>query len=452
MSFDNYNDTESERVLEEQRRRRAAQFRLSIDENSDNFDEDNISDEPSEINSYSGQDVKEKIERNSKHAFKKKKKAEKKERKAKNKHNRRIFRFMWLISVVIVGAMAAMFIITGIDDMLAIKRTDSSTVEIEIPQNPDLDTVAETLVTNGIIDEPIYFKLFANMTKSADDFTQGTYEMQKNMDYEAIINYLLSSSNRMDTVSVTITEGENVVEIANTLKEAGALDDVDEFLELLKSDDFDEDFSFLAAISNGTSRYYKLEGYLYPDTYEFYENEEPASIIYTFLNNYETKINEKQEVSGYSKNVSIETMIEQSDTDYSLDEIITIASIIQAEAADTDDMYYISSILHNRLSADLDMGVSNLGLDSTRYYPYRTAADVPESLGSDYVSDYDTYDNKGLPAGPICNPGMEAIIAAINPNSTDYYYFCHDSSGTAYYASTLYEQNANLEYIEYYDN
>lgn len=447
-----YYDNDSERALEEQRRRRATQFRLSIDESSENYDENYDNDEPSEINSYSGQDVKEQIARNSRQALKKKKKAEKKERKAKNKHNRRIFRVMWFVSVFIVGAMGAMFIITGMNDMLAINRPDSSTVTIDIPQNPNLNTVAETLEANGVIDEPTYFKMFASLTKSSDDFTQGTYEMRKNMDYEAIINYLLSSSNRTDTVSVTITEGENAVEIANTLKENGALDDVDKFLELLKSDQFDEDFSFLAAITNGTSRYYKLEGYLYPDTYEFYENEDPENIIYKFLNNYETKINEKQVVDGYSKKISVVKMIEQSDTEYSLDEIMTIASIIQAEAANADDMYYISSILHNRLTADSDMGVSNLGLDSTRYYPYRTAKDLPADVGSDYVSNYDTYDKAGLPAGAICNPGMEAIIAAINPNSTDYYFFCHDSSGTAYYATTLYEQNANLEYIEYYDN
>ena len=94
------------------------------------------------------------------------------------------------------------------------------------------------------------------------------------------------------------------------------------------------------------------------------------------------------------------------------------------------------------------MGVSNLGLDSTKFYPYRSAKDVPDGLGSDYKSNYDTYDKAGLPAGPICNPGMDAIKAAINPADTNYYYFCHDSDGNAYYASTIYEHNANLENIK----
>lgn len=450
MSLDN-NHTDYEKALEQQRRRRAEQFRLNINESNDNFETLHSDSEPAELNSYSGQDVREQIKRNSKHAMKKKKKEEKKAIKLKNKHNRRIFRSIWLVSVLIIGAMVAMYVITGMNDMLAINRTDSSTVTVEIPENPTVDTVANVLASKGVISEPSYFKLFAQLTK-AGSFTQGKYEMRKNMDYEAIINYLNSNSNRTDTVSVTITEGENAIEVAKTLKQNGALENEDEFLKLLTSNKFDEDFDFLHAIKNADKRYYKLEGYLYPDTYEFYVNEKPESIVYKFLNNYEVKVNEKQTVDGYSKRTTVMKMIEQSDTKYSLDEIMIIASIVQAEAANKDDMYYISSILHNRLNANADMGVSNLGLDSTRFYPYRTADNVPENLGGkNYVSNYETNENAGLPAGPICNPGMEAIKAAINPKSTDYYFFCHDSKGKAYYSSTLYQQNANLEYIESYD-
>lgn len=443
MSLDN-NFTQSN--LEEQRRRKAESFHLNI---RDNYDDDgNGYSESDELNSYSGQDVKDEIARQSKNALKKKKKEKKKELKARNKHNRRFFRWFWIISVLIVGAMMSVFIIDGMNDLLAINRTDSSTAKIEIPENPTLDDVAQTLAESGIIGEPSYFKMFASITKSADDFTQGTYEMRKNMDYEAIINYLLSSNNRTDTVKVMITEGQNVLEVANTLKENGVLNDTDKFLELCASDDFDSDFGFLKDIKNSKDRYYKLEGYLYPDTYEFYKNEDAQSTIYKFLNNYEMKINEKQDVSGYDKLTTVNKMIEQSDSGYTLDQIMTIASIIQAEAANVDDMYNVSSIIHNRLEADPDMGVSNLGLDSTKYYPYRSADDVPSSEGKNYTSKYDTYSKAGLPAGPICNPGMDAIIAAINPNSTNYYYFCHDSDGNAYYASTIYEHEANLEYIK----
>ncbi|MFZ2251540.1 MAG: endolytic transglycosylase MltG, partial [Ruminococcus bromii] len=346
MNPDNFNMSEQE--LNAQRRRRAENFKLNIDESE--YEDDNFvksEDEPSNLNSYSGQDVKKQMARESKQVLKQKKKEEKKALKAKNKYNRRTFRFIWIISVLIVGAMAAVYMITGMNDLLAVNRTDSSTVKIEIPENPTVDDVIKVLVDNKVIGEPSYFKLFVNVTKSADDFTQGTYEIRRNMDYEAIINFLSSNNNRTDTVSVTITEGESVLEIANTLEKNGALGDRDEFLSLCNSEKFDSDFDFIKAETNADKRYYKLEGYLYPDTYEFYRNENAESVIYKFLNNYETKINEKQTVDGYSKKTTVLKMVEESDTKYSLDQVMTIASIIQAEAADKEDMYYISSILHN---------------------------------------------------------------------------------------------------------
>ena len=432
--------------LEEQRRRKADSFRLNI---SENYDEDGElgSSEPEEISSYSGEDIKHRIARESKRSLKKMRKEEKRELKARNRRNRRVFRIAWLVSVAIIGAAIAVFLITGMNDLLAINRKgDNATVTVDIPKDPTLDTVTEVLAKNGIIGEPNYFRMYATLTKS-DTFTQGSYELTKDMDYQAIISNLQGNSRRTDTVEVTITEGMSVVEIADKLVEEKALSEKDDFLKLCSSDDFDKDFDFLAAIKNGSDRYFKLEGYLYPDKYEFYQNDDPKSIIYKLLNNYEKRMYEKQDF-GYDKLYSVHKLMEKYETEYSLDEIMTIASIIQAEAADKEDMYYVSSILHNRLDADASMGVSKLGLDSTKYYPYRSEEALPDNVSSNYKSRYDTYDNEGLPPGPICNPGMEAIKAALKPYDTSYYFFCHDKYGNAYYASTIYEHEANLEYID----
>ena len=445
MGYDNNDEKKLQEQLEEQRRKKVKNFKLNIQ--NDIYDEPAVLDEnvePEELTSYSGEDVKQKMAKDSKHALKKKKKEEKKLAKAKNKKNKSIFRLFWFVAVLIIGSMFGMFAVTGINDMLAVNRTEDTKVKIEIPENPDLDVVTTVLVENNVIEEELFFKLFAIVTKSDDEFTQGTYEIATNKDYEAIINFLLSTSNRQDTVTVTIPEGLNVREIANTLKDNGAISDTDKFLELCNSDHFAEDYDFIKAIPNKPDRYYKLEGYLYPDTYLFYKNQDPEDVIYTFLNNFESRYEDKQEVKGYDKRVEIDKMVEESE--YSLDEIMIIASIIQAEAANKEDMYYISSIIHNRLEADVDMGVSNLGLDSTRFYPYRTKEDVPEDVRDTYVSSYDTYDKAGLPTGEICNPGIYAILAALNPNDTDYYFFCHDSDGNAHYASDIYEHNLNLEY------
>lgn len=432
--------------LEEQRRRRAENFRMNV---SGSYDSDNPSDrEPEEINSYSGQDVKEQIARESKKSLKRREREQKKALRVRNKRNRRIFRIMWLVSVFLVGVMVATYIVTGMNDLLAINRTDNSTVSVTIPAKASLDTVTDELVRTGVISEGSYFKMFAVITKSAGEFSGGTYELAKNMDYQAILTNLQGNSSRTDTVEVTIIEGMSVVEIADKLVEEKALGDKEKFLQLCASDNFDDDFDFLKDIKNSGERYYKLEGYLYPDKYEFYQNDDPMSIIYKFLNNFEDKLYDKQAFDGYDKLYSVNKMIEKTETTYTLDQIITIASIVQAEAANKEDMYYVSSILYNRLEASAEEGVSSLSLDSTKYYPYRSEDKLPATAGKNYKSRYDTYTLKGLPPGPICNPGNEAIKAALLPASTSYYYFCHDKDGNPYYASTIYEHEANLEYIK----
>ena len=141
-----------------------------------------------------------------------------------------------------------------------------------------------------------------------------------------------------------------------------------------------------------------------------------------------------------------------------MEDILTLASLIQAEAADEKDMYMISSVLHNRLSTLSnggtnwygESGLSKLQLDSTIFYPYATQADVPVSIRDSYISQYSTYEYEGLPAGPICNPSLAAIEAALSPNDTNYFYFCHKAAtdtedAVAYYAVT-YSEHINNQY------
>ena len=162
----------------------------------------------------------------------------------------------------------------------------------------------------------------------------------------------------------------------------------DEFLEACNSIDF-SDYDFIADISNADEKYYLLEGYLFPDTYNFFENESVETTLRRFLDNFESRMEDLQADIAAS--------------DYTLDEIITLASIIQAEAANTDDMYMISAILHNRLENGESHDIYSLDCDSTLYYPYNSST-APEG----YVSRYSTYLNNGgvsgLPAGAICNP------------------------------------------------
>ena len=404
-----------------------------------------------EINSYSDSDTKKRIERDSKKALKQQKKEEKLIEKTKAKRNRRIFKLVWITMVVIIGVVLSQYLLVGVNDLMAISREDNpAKVTIHIPADPTMDDVANVLYKANVIKQPGFFKMYANFTSSVEGFRQGDFEIETDKDYEAIINFLQSNVNRTDIVTVQITEGMNVLEIANSLHEKEVISDIQEFLDLCNDTYFDEDFTFLQDITNASDRYYKLEGYLFPDTYDFYVGEAPKSVISKFLNNYENKIVLHKE--KYFSNSKKSTLVDEAaETGYSMDEILTIASIIQAEAASRDDMYEISAILHNRLKYGAEYGVAKLNCDCTVYYPYRKEADVPESIRASFKSTYNTNDFDGLPPGPICNPGVEAIKAAINPPESENLYFCHDTAengSQAYYATTIEQHEANLKAIE----
>ncbi|MBQ5399595.1 MAG: endolytic transglycosylase MltG [Ruminococcus sp.] len=446
----NYNS--EEKRINELRKKKIQNFHLDIDQDDlavgERYRElEHIEDEYSEdINSYSGEEAREQMRRDSRNYLREEKRERKKQMKYIDRQNKRRFRLIWWVSVLLVGIMLGIFLLVGVNDMMGLSRPDEKKVTVSIPENPTFKDVCNALKSKGVIKEEFFFDLYATFTKNRDSFTQGTYEMKTNMDYEAIINYLQSMQNRTDTIKVTITEGMNVVEIAKKLVKKDVLPDTKEFLELCNSDYFDADYSFIKSIKNPKKRYYKLEGYLFPDTYECYHNENPKLTITRMLNDFETRIYTDQNVEGYAKAQNIRKLVKESK--YTFNEILTLASIIQAEAANSEDMYYISSILHNRLTYDASYGVRKLGLDSTKYYPYRSKKAVPASKRATFKSKYSTYDFEGLPPGPICNPGTEAILAAIYPEETDYLYFCHDKKGKPYYASNLWQHNYNLSLIE----
>lgn len=467
--------------LEKKRQQKVESFKIQYDDDfesnetefkstnenlNDNYDEHNIiSDEPVVIennnynddvlNSHSGTQIKNDVSLDNK-ALKAAKKADKRRRKKKAKKNRVIFRTIWVVMLLFVSIILGEYIMVGVNDLLAVGREKEGSVEVTIPKNADINQIADILYDNHVIQNKSFFKFYAILTKSTSGFTQGTFEIETNKDYQALINYMQSDMNRTDVVTIRFTEGMSVNDYAKLLEKDNVCS-ADAFLEKCNSNDFDEDYEFLQGIKNQSDRYYKLEGYLFPDTYDFYVGEDPSSVMRKFLANYRKKVYlTKSRVEGFEKKVTIEERAKK--LGMTMEDVVTLASLIQAEAADEDDMYIVSSILHNRLETLKTDGVNDNGegglaylqLDSTVYYPYKTLNQVPASIRSSYVSKYDTYKIKGLPNGPICNPGLKALEAAVSPADTDYYYFCHkaasgDNPAVSYYAKTNSEHLANLE-------
>ena len=358
-------------------------------------------------------------------------KAHKKRDKLKARKNRRVFALVWVCMVLLVSFTLASYLIQGSNDFFAAKRPEGTT-EVTIPQEVTSEELARILYEAGAIDKPEFFNIYCSVTADMQYFEAGTYQLETNMDYEDIINTLQGGNETKEVVTVTFPEGTTALEAAALLEENEVCSGED-FLTAIDSNDFD-DYYGIDQIADGSARYYKLEGYLFPDTYDFYKGEDIGSVVGKLLTNF------KNRVSDLEDKISASGM--------TLDQVVVMASIIQREAANVNDMGDVSAVLHNRLDFGGEYGIYRLECDSTTYYPYKRAEDVPETDALPY-GNYDTYQIQGLPAGAICNPGLDAIEAALEPNTeggaSSYLYFCHAADGTAYYATNAEDHEYNKQ-------
>lgn len=363
------------------------------------------------------------------------KKAHKKRNRLKSRKNRWIFTLVWLCMVLLVSFTLASYLIRGSNDFFAVGRAEGTT-SVTIPENVTMEELTKILYEAGAIKEPQFFDLYCSVTVDEDEmeyFQPGTYQLETNMDYQDIISTLQGGSESKEVVSVTFPEGVTALEAAALLEENEVCSSED-FLTAINTADFDE-YTMIGEITNASEKYFKLEGYLFPDTYQFYKGEEIDSVVSKMLYNFQNRTEDLEE--------------DIANSGMTMDQIVILASIIQREAANTQDMANVSAVLHNRLDYGADYGIYSLQCDSTMYYPYKTASDVPAE-GARAYGNYDTYQVQGLPAGAICNPGLDAIEAALHPNTEGdapyYLYFCHAADGTAYYATNEADHNYNRQH------
>lgn len=360
------------------------------------------------------------------------KKAHKKRNKLKARKNKRVFSFVWLCMVLLLAFTLASYLIGGSNDFFAVGRAEG-TVEVEIPENVTPEELGKVLYESGAIKKPDFFTLYCKVTADMQYFEPGSYQVSTNMDYEGLINTLQGGNEVQEVVTVTFPEGCTALQTAQLLEE-NEVCKAQDFLDALNTGDF-TNYDIVAQQGDISGKYYRLEGYLFPDTYDFYKDENLESVIGKMLNNFQTKMSD-----------STLALVRQSGM--SLDQVVTMASIVQAEAANQSDMYDVSAVLHNRLSFGAEYGIYRLECDSTSYYPYKNAEEVPQAGAMPY-GNYNTYQVEGLPAGAICNPGMDAIMAALKPSdegdAPSYLYFCHSEDGTAYYATNEWDHEYNKE-------
>ena len=302
--------------------------------------------------------------------------------------------------------------------------------EIRIPEGSSVNQISQYLKEAQVIEWPFLFTSITSLGKNTNQLKAGFYEFKQNMSYSDIISTLKKGGkNDTDRIKIMFPEGITLYDAAQKLEE-NEVCDATEFLHQFNEIDI-ADLEFDDSVPKAGLKMYNFEGYFFPDTYEFYIGQNPASVARTIKLNFNTKI--------YSKFMS-----DIEKTEYTLDEILTFASIVQHEAPTYEDMQKVASVFWNRLNNSDKF--PKLQSDPTRKYVREYIKKYADTQDEDRMLAYDTYQSDGLPPGAICNPGVEAIKAVLTPADTEYYYFCANiETKEIYYAKTLKEHEKNLK-------
>lgn len=345
------------------------------------------------------------------------------------------------VAAICAGIFLAWKVIIGLMDYTGMAKS-SHEADIVIDGSMNVDDIADTLHENGIIEMPWLFKTYINMTGKDKGFLDGEYTVNSTMSYSNIITLLKTVRQYTNTVTIMIPEGYNAMQIGELLEEN----------LVCRADDFEkyyrsklEKYDFEEKITVSEDRFYALEGYLFPDTYEFYVIDDLPEKPNMDTSQYAKQAAEKM-YSNFESKVTNSMYARAKELGMTFDQVITLASIIQKEGTNEENMANISSVFHNRLENMYEY--PHLQSDTTDHYIEDVIRpNIPSSslaLYENVINAYDTYTCEGLPAGPICSPGMEAINAALYPAETDYYYFLSSSDGIFYYASTVEKHEQNI--------
>ena len=350
-----------------------------------------------------------------------------------------------LLGLVVLLALAAGGTLLFAYNEISGNGRPGAEVTVSIPQGSGVSAIAQKLKDAGVIRSAYLFRWYVGQKGAASKLQYGDFTLQKSAcSYDAIIA-ALSTYAKAETVRVTIPEGTTAIAIARKMEAAG-LCSAEDFLKEANEGDFGE-YTFWQYVpddADAPDRFMKCEGYLFPDTYEFLKDDTVHNYVSTFYAQFDAQITD-------------EMYAELKSQEMTLPQLITLASFVQEEAGNDQDSN-VAQVFRNRLAEGspyprLQSNASSyIQSDADNNYlwnwvaPYYGGWDnIPENI----VAAYDTYSCKGLPAGPVSNPGLAAIKAALEPqpdeDARDAYFFVTDLKGRYYYAHTLSEHNENCQ-------
>lgn len=339
--------------------------------------------------------------------------------KNKKKRKKPVGLYVFIILLMIIAGAAIGFKKYVDNQLTPIAIDNIEETQISIPKGTSTSNIAKILKDNNLIKNELVFRIFAKYEKMDGNFKAGNYLLNNGMTPEEIMRKLVAGGIGKESVTFTIPEGFELEQIAERLNEMKIVNK-DIFLELTsKASNFEDEFEFLKDVPEGLS----LEGYLYPDTYEVYTDASEKDVIRKMLSRFNNLYSD--EIKSKAQELNLD-----------LNQVVTLASIIEREGKADSEREIISGVFHNRLK-------SGMMLQSCATVQYILGERKPVLTNQDTSIDspYNTYMNLGLPPGPIASPGIRSIEAAVNPAEVEYKYFVfnEDEAGTHTFSVTYEE-------------
>jgi len=336
--------------------------------------------------------------------------------------------------LIVIGSIAVLALATiFVTEQIIARQLDSAEDDVPrtsyfvIQPNESVDSIAQRLHDEGLIRSPAYFRFRVRLTNSGEKIIAGRYRLDTGMTTSEIIQLVTSKDAALaQEVSVQFIEGWRTEQFAEKLLQAGLITSVDDFMKATEDPKWNDKFPFLHTRPSGVA----LEGYLFPDTYNFRMDATPDDIIETLLQTFDERVPTDMRAQADALGLT-------------LHQVITIASIVERETAAPEERPVVASVYYNRLTHGMP-----LQADPTVQYALGSSGNWwPQLTGSDLDTNgsYNTYLGPGLPPGPICNPSLASIQAALQPAQTDYLYFVATGDGTHVFARTAEEHQENVE-------
>lgn len=361
---------------------------------------------------------------------------------------------IWLSITIIIGVTLGRAFWAVCTDLMAFgKESTRITITITEEERYDPDAIARILGDAGLVKYPDLFELFyrfklnnTNKDRAKDNqvktlITSGTFTLNSANDYNAMVKAMGSYAKPREEIEITIPEGYTCAQIFALLEKKGVCSVAD--LEEYAANGDLGNYWFLEGVPRGTK--YCLEGYLFPDTYRFYTNDNARNALRKLLNGFEYRFTSRMQEK-------FEAMQKNGKVKLTMHQVITLASMIEKETANRNESYDISAVYHNRLANP--SAFPFLDCDATVYYAIGDYFGTHGQLSfadMEVDSPYNTSwrgGRTGLPIGPIANPGSNSIDAALAPSDVNYYYYVYyPAAGKHLFARTLNEHNANVSKV-----